>query len=208
MKVSDVGRVVAIAGAAAVLPVVALAPQPQGRGETVAGLVDSARRSGLTGWELVDHATTLVRDSFDHYSAWHLWEKAERALSHGRGSSPQVNAVLDAVLRRLEFSVEIVHASRVRWEPIRPGVNPWWHTGHVWLRVTHDSETREVCAIGAGNRAGQVNFHPLTEVLPVHAWTLPAVRLGLLPFVTGQVWRQLLFGDDVPLWLYRDFDRR
>lgn len=203
MKLSTTARLALVLGAAAAAPVVALAPAATGTGATVDDLIDEAHASGLRGWELVDRATELVHGSYDHYSAWHLWESAATSLAHGRGASVQVNQVLARVLEGLGFEVEVVHAARVRL-----GRHPWWHAGHLWVRVSIADDQRDVCAMTAGNRAGQVAFTPLTEVRDVHPWTVAAVTVGLAPFVTVQVWRQLLRGDDVPDWMYRPFSAR
>ena len=203
MKLSTVARAGLVVAAAVAAPVVALAPAPRGGGVTVADLVKGSRSSGLDGWELVDRATALVHEAFDHYSAWHLWESPETALAHGRGSSVQVNRVLARVLGELGFDVAVVHAARVRF-----GRHPWWHAGHVWVRVTIAGDERDVCAMTLGNSAGNVAFTPLTEVRELHSWTVPAVSVGLAPFVAVQVWRQLLLGDAVPRWMYRGIDER
>lgn len=196
-------RCAVIIAGAAIAPVIATAPRGTDPGTTVSGLIDRASRSGLQGWELVDHATSLVHQSFDHYSAWHVWESPKQALAHGRGAAQHANVVLAWVLEGLGFDVALVHAARVR-----DGRNPWWHAGHVWVRATIADQQRDVCAMMATNRAGEVDFHPVTDVLPVQPWTIAGGTVGLVPFVVAQVWRQLLRGDDVPRWLYRRFGER
>jgi hypothetical protein len=203
MKMTSLVRLATVLGIGAAAPVVALAPKAHGRGLTVDDLVRQASSSALHGWHLVDHVTALVHASFDHYSAWHLWETPAQALAGGRGSSVQVNQVLAEVLDDLGFDVELVHAARVRF-----GGHPWWHAGHLWARVRIGDDLRDVCAVDGRNRAGHVVFTPLTEVREVHPWTVPAGMLGLAPFVMVQVWRQLLLGDEVPTWMYRPFDQR
>ena len=186
--------------------VVARAPRPepvrpQGV-ETIADAVRVCRETGLTGWELVDHATHLVHDKFSTYSAWHLWERPAVAFTHSRGYCNQYNLALAAVLRGLGFEVSAVHASRVRMWHSRP----WWHNGHAWLRVTHAGRTLDVDASQASNRAGSVGFVPVTEIRPFTRLSELDTALASVPFVTWTVWQAWVTGRDVPEWLYRRMD--
>lgn len=198
---------VPLAGVAlALTPMVARAPRPGPASGTAVSLYEVAaqsRASGLTGWALVDDATARVTRRFTHYSAWHLWDTPQRAYAHGHGQSTQYNLALADVLRQLGFEVEVVHAARVR-----AGHNPWFHTGHLWLRVTHDGRVRDVCAGSPDNRAGAVHFVAISQVRPARRLTPTFVAAALTPFVVREVWRQVLHRRPVQAWLYRRFGER
>lgn len=193
----------AAALAAFFAPAVLTAPRPARStpGRDVEEIAASCRATGLRGWELVDEATRQVHEAFDHTSLWHLWEGSQVALANGRGWAAQYNGALMLVLRRLGIDARVVHAARVRGL----GNNPWWQAGHSWLQVTVDGRTRDVCASRAENRAGQVQFVPVTPVRPMNRWTRALVSLSLSPVVAVQAWKQLA-GAPVAPWLYRDFD--
>lgn len=199
--------------AAAVTPVIIAAPGPQPAGQTILGrdgrqrridtiddVVAAAGESGSQGWELVDLATGMVHRMYTHYSTWHLWLTPAQSARRGQGSSQQYNLALAAVLRRLGFTVEPVHAARVRMEH-----HPWYHSGHTWLRVTIGGRTLDVCASRPGNRAGQVGFLPVTDVLPLGPITRIDSALALAPFVVTSVWKTWLTGRGVQRWVYRPF---
>ncbi|WP_420174583.1 hypothetical protein [Luteococcus sp. OSA5] len=197
-------RTLLLAGAAVLAaPAVITAPRSASErpASTVEEIVETCRRSGRQGWELVDEATRAVHAAYTHHSLWHLWETPQVSLQRGRGWSAQYNGALAQVLARLGFEVHEVHASRVRGL----GRNPWWQAGHTWLRVTHEGRTLDVSASSAQNEAGKVNFVPTTVVRPTRRWTRSAVSAALAPVVAVQAWRQLR-GAEVPRWLYREFD--
>ncbi len=199
------GWVPVAALAVGLAPVVVLAPRA-GRttAESVRGIAEAARSTGAEGWDLVDAATAAVAGAFDHYSAWHLWETPRRALHHGRGQSSQYNLVLAEVLGDLGIPSQVVHAAWVRWVPdAGEAGNPWFHRGHLWLRVTIGGSTRDVCASRITNRAGSVPFVPLSEVREVRSLTPLWMSVALLPFVATQVWRQTLRHEPPASWLYR-----
>lgn len=199
-------RTLALLGAAAFVPVVLQAPRPDpapGRPGTVDAIVAAleARRTheGLSGQALADAAIKAVNEAYTHYSAWHLWETPSRSLRHGRGRSIQFNSVLAQVLIRLGFTVRVVHAARVRRE-----ARPWWAFGHTWVQVEVDGLWRDADAESPSG-VGQINFVPLTPVRDVSPLTAIDTALGLVPFVTAQVWRQWLMHEPTPGWLYRPF---
>ena len=198
---------VAGAAVAAMAPVVASAPDNQVLTPdgvcTVEDAVARLRDTGLSGIELVDAATDLVRAKFAKYSAWRLWESPGRAFEKSRGYSGQYNIVLAQVLRRLDVPVSVVHAARVRY-----GDRPWWYSGHTWLQVDIDGRVLDVCAGDRGNRAGRVLFVPVSEVRPVNPWTTRVVALAMVPFIAQAVWAHLIADSPIPRWLYRDFGER
>ena len=188
-----------VAGAtAATYGIVAVAaPAPTGAGHRVEDLVRQLRHSGLEGRALVDAAIATVAEAIPYHSAWHLWERPEDALRHGRGWSHQYNTVLLLVLRRLGFPARMVHAARVR------GLQyPWFLSGHSWVKVDVDGRTLDACASAATNRAGQINFVPLTPELPMLVRTRFAVGLALSPFVVAEVWKSWITGRPGPDWVF------
>lgn len=195
--------------AAAVVPVVIAAPGPEPAlpegpdGQplrTADDVVRACRESGLEGWPLVDEATRLVNRMYTHYSCWHLWLSPEASLAAGHGHSGQYNLVLARILERLGFRVGVVHAARVRLEH-----HPWYHTGHSWLRVTHDGRTLDVCASRPGNTAGNVAFVPITEVLPRTTINRVDTTIALGAIVVASVWKSWLTGSQPQRWMYRPF---
>lgn len=184
-----------VVGAYAV--VAAAAPRRDNAGTTVEELTRRLQGRGLEGRELVDAATRAVAEAIPYHSAWHLWEKPETSLERRAGWSQQYNTVLLLVLRSLGFDVRLVHAARVRGFGF-----PWFLSGHTWVKVFVDDRWLDACASSANNRAGEVNFVPLTEELPVYVRTRWAVALALSPFVVARVWGALLTGKRVPQWVY------
>lgn len=188
-----------------VAPVVVRAPAVARQAAGVPATLDAAlqvcRDSGLSGWELVDHATTLVHQKFLNYSVWHLWEGPRAAYRNGRGYSNQYNLALAQLLTGLGFTVQVVHAARVR-----PNRNPWWHVGHTWLWVTHAGLTRDVCASDAANRAGHVSFVAQSQVRVARRSSPLVMALAIAPFTVTAVWRSMVTGTPVPDWVYRPFD--
>lgn len=203
---SKFSRTAVAAATAAVLPVVTRAPQPDPLPDAprrLTDLVERARQSGLDGEQLVNRAISLVNGSYSHFSAWHLWEGPQASLRGGRGRSVQYNVVLATLLAELGFEVRTVHAARVR-----RGASPWWASGHTWVQLRLDGLWRDADASSADNRLGVVDFEPLSQVRPLGRLTAVNTALGLVPFVTAQVWRQWLLGESTPGWLYRPFDQQ
>lgn len=186
---------------AAVGAVAAFAPAPTGRGDTVESIAETAASGGNEGIDLVNAAIRAVADAFPQHSAWHLWESPTTSLRHGRGRSPQYNTVLLLVLRRLGFDVRLVHAARVRGFS-----RPWFLSGHTWVKVCVDGRWLDACASSTSNKAGEINFVPLTEELPVFIRTRWALGLALTPFVVAIVWWAWLTGKRVPTWVYGERD--
>lgn len=192
--------------AASTLPVLAAAPKAEVRRpdgvDTLEDAVASCRASGLTGWELVEHARVLVHRKYSQYTIVTLWENAASSFRHSRGYSSQYNGALATVLTELGFDVERVWATRVRSGPTP---EPWWRTAHSWVRVTHEGRTKDVCAFDIDAPVGQVSFVPRTEVRPFGKPTRRNTRIGMTPFVFARAWRSLVTGQPLPRWLVRPF---
>lgn len=204
-------RVVALSAvavaAAAIAPVVARTPKPQVRTPEGVRTLDDAirvsRETGLTGWNLVAYAQDLVHRKFSRYSILTLWEPPGLAFRNSRGYCNQYNSALWYVLRELGFDAERVFATRVRQDS-----NPWWRMGHMWVQVTIDDRTLDVCAGMPENQPGMVGFIPITEVLPFSNATYRNTNLGMILFTVVTVWRALLTRSPLPRWVEREFGTR
>ena len=194
---------------AAILPVMARAPEPvPSLPRDVRNLeeaMDDCQGTRLAGWELVDYATRLVNRKCTRYSLWHLWETSGRAFENSRGFSEQYNLALGRILAGLGFQVQVVRAERVRFDTTRTAAPPAWAGGHTWLRVTFEGQTRDVCASRGDHRAGAVRFTPLGEVRAQQPWTGVISRLRIAPAVLAEVWQAWLAVRPVPRWIYRGF---
>lgn len=117
-------RSLAVGLAAFLGPPAALAPESQVRRPEVpdlAAAVALCRAQEANGWELVDFATRLVNDKYDHYSAWHLWLTPQRSFSQCHGLSLQYNQALAEVLEQLGFEVAVVQAAGCGMRSRGPG---------------------------------------------------------------------------------------
>lgn len=186
--------------AAAVVPVVALAPRPRkvGSARTVEDLVEALRGEGLQGRGLVDMAMSRVAAEYTHSSLWHMWESPGASLAGGRGWSHQYNTVLRDVLEGLGFDAHLVHAARVRGFR-----HPWWVSGHAWVKVMIDGRPHDACASRVENRTDDLGFTPVTAELPCRTVTRLGVAAALWPFVVVGVWRAWLSGRPVSPWIHR-----
>lgn len=195
------------AAAVAIAPVVARTPKPQVRTpegvQTLDDAVRVCRETGLTGWDLVAYAQDLVHRKFSRYSILSLWEPPAMAFRNSRGYCNQYNTALWRILRELGFTAERVFATRVRQDS-----NPWWRMGHMWVQVTIDDRTLDVCASMPENRPGMVGFIPITEVLPFSSATYRNTNFGMVLFTIGTVWRSLLTRTPLPRWVEREFGTR
>lgn len=183
----------------ALAPVWIMAPRPERSTapDTVDGLVEACRATGLTGRALVDQTIVEVARAFPAHSLWHLGEPPSWSLRHHRGWSHQYNTVLASVLSRLGFQVRLVHAARVRGFG-----HPWWLSGHSWVKVTLDGRELDACASQVSSRLGRPPFVPITVELPLRVVTRWAVGAALVPFVVAEVWKAWLSGRPVARWVY------
>jgi transglutaminase-like putative cysteine protease len=174
--------------------------QPSGaRGiVTLEGAYRLCQKTNMQGWELVDFATRLVHDKIRIYSVRNLWDTPGLAFKYGMGYCTQYNLALAQLLRRLGFEVQPVFALKIQSD-----TKPEWQMGHTWLRVSVDGETRDVCAGNAENRAGAVDFRPLTKVYPGAPHVLLATHLGLIWYAGVLEWRALLMRQPLPSWMWQ-----
>lgn len=196
-----------VAAVVAIAPVIARTPRPvvaEPDGvRTLEDAVAACRPTGLEGWDLVAYAQQLVHRKFTRYSILSAWEPPAQAFRNSRGYCNQYNSALWRLLERLGFDARRVFATRVRQD-----VNPWWRTGHMWVQVTLDERTLDVCAGLADHRPGEVHFIPVTEVLPFGPVTYWNTTNGMTLFTVLAVWRSLLRRQPLPRWMEREFGSR
>ena len=161
--------------------------------------VETCRRSGLQGWDLVLYAQKLVTKKFAIYSTLNLWDPPGRAFIYGTGYCTQYNLALKHILDRLEFDTEAVFALKVRFFD-----NEEWTMGHTWLRVTIDGQTKNVCAGRESHQPGKVNFIPLSAVYRGWGPIMFLTHLGMVPFMGFLEWKALLIGTEPSAWTYRE----
>lgn len=183
----------------AVAAVVVASPRRDSEpGPSIEGLVEELQTGGMSGRDLAQAAIAAVSGSYEFYSAWHLWESPRRSLRERRGWSHQYNAVLAEVLSQLGFETRLVHAAWTRGTG-----DPWWHSGHTWVKVKVDGYWFDACASRTDNRLGDLPMTYVSEELPYRTQTRIAMTLFLAPFVVAAVWRHWLTGKLLPSWIYR-----
>lgn len=178
-------------------------PSTEGSSSSIAECAARCRATGATGWELVEHAQQLVWQQYRWHSQLHVWAGIEGSFSRRQGSPAQINTALARVLRELGFRARVVHAARVR----RSRSVPWWRTGHVWLRVSHDGVTRDVCATRSDHQPGRVSFDAVTRVLPMRPVTYWATFGAIGLVTTAQLLISAARGEPTPAWVYHPHDR-
>jgi len=111
------------------------------------------RAFGADGWDLVEKARRLVgermaycrRNGFDSY---------RRAFRRGYGYCEQSASALARLLQLLGFDARPVHSERNRF-PDRHA-----STGHAWVRVSYDGETRDIDPKHQDPATGEFLFAP------------------------------------------------
>jgi hypothetical protein len=155
------------------------------------------KKTNLQGWELVDFVTELVHAKFRTYSVRNLWDTPALAFKYGMGYCTQYNLALAQLLRRLGFAVQPVFALKIQSDS-----HPDWRMGHTWLQVSYNGETRDVCAGNAENKAGAVDFRPVSKVYPGAPAALLATHLGLIWYAGVLEWKALLTRQPRPAWMW------
>lgn len=186
-----VGTAVLLAVAATLFALPAMATLPAGLRPGLADLtLDEAaarlRASGATGWALVEEARALVgarmaycrRNSFDPY---------RRAFRRGYGYCQQTAYALAGLLQQLGFEAWTVHCEKTRF-PNR--ASP---TGHAWVRVSHQAETRDVDPHFQDAITGALLFEPAG---PVRAYTTPFRLLAGWGSAIANAYRYYRTGSD------------
>lgn len=122
------------------------------------------RNSGKTGWDLVAAAQALVNAKMD-YSRRNGWDTPARAFRRGMGYCQQQATALLIILRKLGIDAHPVQALRCSFPPkqIHEYMDPGGISGHMWLTVTIDGVTKDVCPGHAENVPGKIHFTVLSR---------------------------------------------
>lgn len=150
------------------------APEPK----TIDDAIRVCRETGLTGWELVKFAQSLVNRRMP-YSYFNSYDFLEKAFERGMGYCWQQSGALNIILKRLGFDSRLVHSVRNEFpDVLREGVTIHIGvSGHVWCRVRIGSDEKDVCPGSADNIPGKTHFKPLGKV---YNYRGPIVLLGYL----------------------------
>jgi hypothetical protein len=146
---------------------------------TIDDAVETCKRTGLQGWELVAYAQKLAARKFT-YSRRNPWDTSARAFERGMGYCQQQALALKRIYDRLGIRSEPVYALKCKFpaRTIHVIPEPERISPHTWLRVKVGEEVRDVCLGSAGNSPGKVHFEVLSEVRPLPVWMRPFSHLG------------------------------
>ena len=150
---------------------------------TVEEAVAACRGTGLEGWELAAHAQKLVAHKIS-YARINPWDSPGTSFRQGQGYCMQQAQALEQIYRALGIPCRLVYADQCRfWS------KDLTHSvviSHAWLKVTLNSEERDVCPGDINNFPGFTNF----DVLSAPRTLKPAFRpLAHIAFVLGNITR-------------------
>ena len=126
---------------------------------TIEGAARQLRSSGLSGWELVEEARSLV-ESRMQYSRRNSYDSAKVAFQRGYGYSVQMSYALADLLQQLGFDARVVQAFQNRFPDGEV-------TSHSWVEVTLEDETRYIDSLFYDAQAGRITFEPLSEITSI-----------------------------------------
>jgi transglutaminase-like putative cysteine protease len=121
---------------------------------TIADAAVRLRQSGAQGWELVERARLLIGDRIA-YSRRNSFDSYGTAFRRGYGYCEQSAFALTALLQQLGLDARPVHSERCLF----PGRDS--PTGHAWVRVFYEGETREIDPEHQDPATGEFLFEPL-----------------------------------------------
>jgi hypothetical protein len=111
-------------------------------------------QSGAEGWDLVEKARLLVGDRMA-YSRRNSFDSYGTAFRRGYGYCEQSAFALAELVQQLGFDARPVHSERNLF-PDRDSP-----TGHAWVRVLYEGETREIDPEFQDPATGEFLFQPL-----------------------------------------------
>jgi transglutaminase-like putative cysteine protease len=142
------------------------------------------RKSGQTGWALVEAARALVGQRMQ-YCRRNSLDSAATAFERGYGYCVQHAYALTHLLTRLGFEAQVVQAFRNRFPDGEVA-------SHAWVSVTIDGEIRFVDPLFWDAQAGRIVFIPLSKVTGISPafkaftwWGAPAVNAHRF-YLTGK----------------------
>ncbi|MBI4900594.1 MAG: hypothetical protein HY829_08980 [Actinobacteria bacterium] len=149
----------------------------------------------------MERAQRAVHERFRDYSCLYWWESAATAFLRRRGYCVQYNTALQLLLEKLDINSCLVHAYRVRLAN-----DPSWRMGHVWLKVTIDGHTRDVCAGSASLDGVSSRFTPTTPVRGFGPAMRSLTNLGTAGAVLAARVGATIGRKPQPRWLHHPLD--
>jgi hypothetical protein len=134
-------------------------PRPGIENMTIAQAAQQLRESRKEDWSLVEAARTLVSERMQ-YSRRNSFDSAGKAFERGFGYCMQHAYALTSLLIDLGFEAKVVHAFQNRFPDGEV-------TAHAWVSVRVNDETRYIDSLFYDDRAGKLEFIPLSEVLEI-----------------------------------------
>lgn len=133
---------------------------------TISDAVSACVDSGLSGWDLVCFAQSVVNKTMT-YSYTNSYDMPSFAFRKGRGYCWQQAKALMLILRRLGFNCHMVFAAKNTFpsKTYNGKIIPAHVSGHVWCRVKIDSFEKDVCPGDAENIPGKLHFTPVSRVM-------------------------------------------
>ncbi|MEJ2737272.1 MAG: transglutaminase domain-containing protein [Anaerolineae bacterium] len=131
-------------------------PRPGLEDLTLEEATAQLRQSGAEGWDLVERARLLVGDRMA-YSRRNSFDSYRTAFRRGYGYCEQSALALAQLLQQLGFDARPVHSEHNHF-PDRDAP-----TGHAWVRVFHQGETREIDPEHQDPATGEFLFEPLDQ---------------------------------------------
>jgi transglutaminase-like putative cysteine protease len=134
-------------------------PRPEVEEITIKQAAQQLKKTGKTGWALVEAARALVADRMK-YSRRNSYDPAGRAFERGYGYCMQQAYALTSLLTELGFEAKVVHAFQNRFPDGEV-------TAHAWVSVRVNDETRYKDSLFYDEHACELDFDPLSKVLDV-----------------------------------------
>ena len=147
------------------------------------------RQSGAAGWHLVEEARRLVGERMA-YCRRNGLDSYPTAFRRGYGYCEQSAFALAELLQQLGFDARPVHCQRNLF-PDRDSP-----TGHAWVRVFYEGETREVDPRYQDPATGKFLFEPQKEA---HEYSLPFRVMARWGSTIANAYRYYRTGSDVDL---------
>jgi len=119
----------------------------------------------LEGWALVETAQKIVAQKMK-YSRRNGFDSPKKAFERGFGYCLTQTEALKIILDDFKINSRIVQCVRCKFGPmeIHEYKTESFISGHAWLRVTVDNETKDVAIGSPENIPGKIDFEILSEV--------------------------------------------
>ncbi len=162
---------------------------------TIEDAVRACRASGLSGLALVGFAQQLCARKFA-YSRRNPWDGWSRAFQRGMGYCIQQAMALRMIYDALGVESRPVQAFRVSHPGglVHGAREPAGVSGHMWLRVSVDGRTYDVCPGRVSNSPGVNHFTPLSRVMVVPRALVPILHLLSAAENVRRDWNAMLSG--------------